>query len=625
MNTYIRLFIIILAAMLFTAAKADDNAPPPAPIAEQDVLAYLEQVISWNHKISSSEQPDNARQIVLKDSLQQNSVKVERKSFDFARAEAIILSGDHTDITVESANTNDRHAKLLKSADAADQKVQDLQEQLNGINKNVRSRGENITAKRQRLESALELATAQRDLLKTMVGIYSGAEEGSNGSLTNQINNLARTIPEVASAQKPETKPSSENIGASASSQNASNSTGIFGLISDLLTISRKEKEVNELSQITVDLRKSNQDLRTSLRVALQDALKQGNTLGVKEDSDDAKNLGSDRLELDKLVLHYKQLSAAIVPLGESGVIIDSAIRNLKEWGDLLTDDMKIILRHLLFRLGILSISILIPIILSELARRVTGRYVQDQKLQKQLRIARQVTFVIVLAFAIILNFVTEFGSLATFVGFMGAGLAVALQTVLLSLVAHFFFFGRFGVRVGDRVSISGTTGDVVQVGMLRIYLMELIGKEPNLRPSGKIVAFPNSVLFSSTAFSKQIPGTDYIWNEMTFLIDHDINYQHAAEKIITAVEAVYGDYREAIAHQHDALQQSTRLSLKMPAPRGDLSFTDSGLAYVVQYPVISKKAFEVRERITSKLIETFKQEPSLKLIVSNPFKIETK
>jgi len=47
---------------------------------------------------------------------------------------------------------------------------------------------------------------------------------------------------------------------------------------------------------------------------------------------------------------------------------------------------------------------------------------------------------------------------------------AVALQTVILSGVAYFFFIGRFGVRVGDRVTITNITGDVIEIGLFRIY-----------------------------------------------------------------------------------------------------------------------------------------------------------
>ena len=67
----------------------------------------------------------------------------------------------------------------------------------------------------------------------------------------------------------------------------------------------------------------------------------------------------------------------------------------------------------------------------------------------------------------VIFGFVTQFSSLATFAGFITAGIAVGLQTILLSVAAYFFIIGRYGVRVGDRISVAGVTGDVVEVGLV--------------------------------------------------------------------------------------------------------------------------------------------------------------
>ncbi len=83
----------------------------------------------------------------------------------------------------------------------------------------------------------------------------------------------------------------------------------------------------------------------------------------------------------------------------------------------------------------------------------------------------------------LIMGFVSEFSSLATFAGFVTAGIAVGLQAILLSIAAYFFVVGRYGIRVGDRISIAGVTGDVIDIGLVRFYLMELVGTVFELTP----------------------------------------------------------------------------------------------------------------------------------------------
>ena len=78
------------------------------------------------------------------------------------------------------------------------------------------------------------------------------------------------------------------------------------------------------------------------------------------------------------------------------------------------------------------------------------------------------------------------------------AGLAVAMQSVLVSVVGYFFLIGKYGIRVGDRVQIGNVTGDVIEMGLVRLHLMELSGAGP-MSPTGRVVAFANSIIFQAS------------------------------------------------------------------------------------------------------------------------------
>ncbi len=57
------------------------------------------------------------------------------------------------------------------------------------------------------------------------------------------------------------------------------------------------------------------------------------------------------------------------------------------------------------------------------------------------------------------LSFVTEISTFATFAGLLTAGLAVAMQSVLVSVVGYFFLIGKYGIGVGDRIQIGNGGG----------------------------------------------------------------------------------------------------------------------------------------------------------------------
>src|SRR5439155_2119367 len=208
-----------------------------------------------------------------------------------------------------------------------------------------------------------------------------------------------------------------------------------------------------------------------------------------------------------------------------------------------------------------------------------------DVRRRRQIMLIRRAVIGVLLVIIIALNLVSEFGSLATFAGLITAGIAVALQTIILSGVAYFFFIGRFGVRVGDRVTISGITGDVIDIGILRLYLMELSGEDGrDLNPTGRIVVFSNAVLFQPSPFFKQIPGADYTWHEVALTLSPETDHKLAETRLLGAVEAVYAGYMEEVERQQEAVARSLHLQLPPPKPDGRLRFVDAGLEFVVRY-----------------------------------------
>lgn len=102
------------------------------------------------------------------------------------------------------------------------------------------------------------------------------------------------------------------------------------------------------------------------------------------------------------------------------------------------------------------------------------------------------------MALVVSFSFASDLSSLATFLGLLTAGLAVALQSVILSGLGYFLLVGRRGIKLGDRVQISGVTGDVIDIGWLQFQLREIDNKTQ--QPTGHVVTFSNSFVLASPA-----------------------------------------------------------------------------------------------------------------------------
>ncbi len=76
--------------------------------------------------------------------------------------------------------------------------------------------------------------------------------------------------------------------------------------------------------------------------------------------------------------------------------------------------------------------------------------------------------------------------------------LMLALQSVILSAVGYFVLVGRRGIRIGDRVQMSGVTGEVTDIGWLQFQLKEIDIRTQ--QPTGNVVTFSNSFVLASPA-----------------------------------------------------------------------------------------------------------------------------
>jgi hypothetical protein len=166
-------------------------------------------------------------------------------------------------------------------------------------------------------------------------------------------------------------------------------------------------------------------------------------------------------------------------------------------------------------------------------------------------------------------------------------------------------------------------TGDVVDIGLVRLYIMELAGVGIDLDPTGRIVVFSNSVLFQAgTPLFKQIPGTEYTWHELAVALAPSGNYKLVQDKITSAVNSVYEEYRERIERQLSGIERQTEIQMKQPKPEAKLQLSDTGVEFIVRYPVDIRTASEIDDRISRRVVDLVNSDPELKNSITGSPKI---
>jgi len=99
-------------------------------------------------------------------------------------------------------------------------------------------------------------------------------------------------------------------------------------------------------------------------------------------------------------------------------------------------------------------------------------------------------------------------------VGLAGAGLTVAMKDFITAFFGWFILVGRNGIHVGDWVEIQGVGGEVVEIGLLRTFLLETGNWTDSSHPTGRVVSFVNSFAMDKHFFNFSSSGK-WLWDEL--------------------------------------------------------------------------------------------------------------
>ncbi|MBU0508310.1 mechanosensitive ion channel family protein [bacterium] len=175
------------------------------------------------------------------------------------------------------------------------------------------------------------------------------------------------------------------------------------------------------------------------------------------------------------------------------------------------------------------------------------------------------------------------FGSLATFVGLIAAGLAIALRDLLVNFAGWFFIIWRRPFAVGDRVQIGGNAGDVIDLRIFQFTLLEIGNWVSADQATGRIIHVPNGKVFTEPLFN-YTKGFNYIWNEITVLVTFESDWRKA-KGLLQEIAIRHAAHVEETAREsfQNAAQQFL-LSVSDLTPIVYTTVPDSGVLLTIRY-----------------------------------------
>src|SRR5947209_2321960 len=324
--TTVILFVLASAGALISAAGSE-NRP-------QDVTTFLNQTISWYRELSAQQElVDEPNDAIYLNEDRQLAEQVVRLSFDYARVQAQLLGSQASADNPAGQTVNPQYQNLADLLAKANQRVIGLQHELDSYKQQL----ETAAGRKRRIveseiaetQSEIELAQARKDILRTMLEFARNVNTSGAGAggLQAQIEELARTVPALAT----ETSKSAAGANSGAATPISVNNngerkeepSGILALITEVSDLKRKLRLLDDSLQMTDSLAGSSKKLCAPLVADIRKFTQRSDELASQPESQDPEVLAQERKEVDGLTAQFKQLSAAILPLGKQNILLD--------------------------------------------------------------------------------------------------------------------------------------------------------------------------------------------------------------------------------------------------------------------------------------------------------------
>ncbi len=591
-----------------TKTPSDGGAPSNrvAVLSGEQVIQILDETVDWYRTLGTQQQ--NATQpsdLLILFANRQTADKVVGLSFEIARANAELLSSEASAAQSSAdADTPDSSSPqaLSQRQSELDAKRQDIKKQLSD-------------GKHAELQGELAMLDARKNLLDTMTEFVNSSDPKAAGAnnLKAQIDAIAATIPSSganpAAGSSTAASAAAGSAAAVAAGADANKPapvrSGLWELATSVFKLRNKVASIEVIDQHTADLAQTFDEISAPPLRQLKAYSARSDALAAQSDAA-AKGVHQElRGQFDTLAWLFKQTSDILLPLTKEKVLLRQYRHNLGNWRESAERQYHEALAALGIRAAVLAGMLAVVFGLAEIWRRAVLRYSHEPRRRSQLLLVRTIVLWTVVLAIVGLSFVTQISTFATFAGLLTAGVAVAMQSVLVSVVGYFFLIGKYGIRVGDRIQIGTVVGEVIDIGLVRMHLMELNQSGP-LGPTGRVVAFANLIVFQATGgLFKQIPGVTLAWHENTLTLPVVNDYGVLKEKLLAAINGVVGQYSEEIARQTREIEKTTATSSVTDAvSQVQMRLVNGRMEALIRYPVHREHAAEIDERVAESVMK---------------------
>lgn len=256
---------------------------------------------------------------------------------------------------------------------------------------------------------------------------------------------------------------------------------------------------------------------------------------------------------------------------------------------------------------------IIMTIVAVKVVNRILFKTIKDNKVYHLAKRATNYTIIGVMSIIILSLWLESADNLATYIGLLSAGVAIALKELFSNMAGWLFIVFRKPFKQGDRILINEQKGDVIDIRIFQFSLMEVSAEDDGEQSTGRIVDVPNYfiLMYPLVNYTK---GFDYIWHEIKVVLTFESDWKLAKallEKVINDKD--FYDITEVDGQIKNAAKQYM-IHYKNLTPIIYTDVKDSGVQLTLRYLCAPKQKRTTVNTIWEEVLHIIDEQPTIDL-----------
>ncbi len=201
--------------------------------------------------------------------------------------------------------------------------------------------------------------------------------------------------------------------------------------------------------------------------------------------------------------------------------------------------------------------------------------------------------------------------NLSTYLGIASAGLAIALQDPIINLAGWLYIMVRQPFEVGDRIQVGKHAGDVADIRLFTVTLLEIGNWIEHDQSTGRIIHMPNGRVFREPV-ANYTQGFEYIWHEVSVTVTFESDWERAHQILQDIAKEHCEKLDESVYRQVEESASRYNVVFKHLTPIVWTKVVNHGVTLTLRYFVHARRRRSSESAIWQAILRAFAPEPRI-------------